>query len=180
MPVPVFSVGEVLTAANMNQVGLWLVATLSFTNDATPQIDNCFTQNFDNYLILFNNTSNSADTTILYKLVDGTTPNTANNTTSTGFYLTFTNGNYNANFNAATTYGFVGYGDQTNGGGFSLTLYNPNNAVNTYGIADGAGNDFANRWYMRHATTTQYEGIEFSNATAATMTGTIRVYGYRK
>ena len=52
MPVPDFSPGEVLTAAAMDQVGLWKIASASATSGSSLSIDNCFTSTYATYLIL--------------------------------------------------------------------------------------------------------------------------------
>jgi hypothetical protein len=52
MPVPDFSPGEVLTAAAMDSIGMWLVNSTTFTNTTTIQINNCFTSNYRNYLVM--------------------------------------------------------------------------------------------------------------------------------
>lgn len=160
--------------------GLQLVNTTTLSADTTKQIDNCFTTDFVNYLIVGNLTS-SADATLIYKLVDGTTPNSANNTTMTGYYLSWANGNYNANSSGgAIAYGFVAYIDATMGGNFSMVVYRPQEASRTMSISDYVDGDWNGRMNNRHDVATEYEGIQFGTSTGTpTLTGTIRVYGYR-
>jgi hypothetical protein len=98
MPVPIFTSGEVLTADNMNQVGLWrMTPTVSGTGVAISQgtitatgatsavVNNCFSSNFDFYRMMIRyQTSSSqalymrlrtgasdADTNYNYSLVQG-------------------------------------------------------------------------------------------------------------
>jgi hypothetical protein len=52
MPVPDFSPGEVLTAAAMDSIGLWKVASGSATGGAVLNIDNCFSADYRNYRIV--------------------------------------------------------------------------------------------------------------------------------
>jgi len=52
MPVPIFTTGEVLTAANMNQIGLWHITTVSPTPATTIAINNCFSSSFNSYRII--------------------------------------------------------------------------------------------------------------------------------
>lgn len=52
MPVPVFSVGETLTSAAMNKVGLWLTKTVSVTTQSELVCDNCYSSSFTNYLVV--------------------------------------------------------------------------------------------------------------------------------
>jgi hypothetical protein len=46
---PVFSVGQVLTSATMNQVGLWEIAKFTGTSGNTVTAANVFTSDFANY-----------------------------------------------------------------------------------------------------------------------------------
>jgi hypothetical protein len=72
MTFPSFSSGEVLTAGDMNAVGLWKVATGSFTGASSASalnMDNVFTSNFDNYRIIFR-TLSSASGNLLIQLRD--------------------------------------------------------------------------------------------------------------
>lgn len=177
---PVFTSGSVLTAAQMNSVGLWLVNITTLTNDTSKQINDCFTADFQNYLIVGNLTTNT-DATITYKLVDGTTPNAGNNTTMTGSYRNWANGNYNANSSGgAIANGFIAYCDATNGCGFTMEVFNPKNAVPTFTMSRFVDGDWNGDMWNRHAVSTAYEGIQISTQSGtAQLSGTIRVYGYR-
>lgn len=54
MPVPVFTAGEVLTAANMNQIGLWLVKTQTVgTTVSSVTVSNAFSADYDSYEIIY-------------------------------------------------------------------------------------------------------------------------------
>jgi hypothetical protein len=52
MSFPSFASGEVLTAADMNAVGLWKVADATFTAASSVDVANCYSTNFTNYLIV--------------------------------------------------------------------------------------------------------------------------------
>lgn len=63
MPVPVFTSGEVLTAANMNQIGLWQVASGSFSSitSASPLVlSNVLTTDYPHYKIVMSWTQATA------------------------------------------------------------------------------------------------------------------------
>lgn len=63
MPVPVFTTGEVLTAANMNKVGLWLVTsgTFSGVTAASPlALTNILTTDYPHYKIVMSWTQSTA------------------------------------------------------------------------------------------------------------------------
>ena len=52
MPVPDFSPGEVLTAAAMDSIGLWLIAGGTQTGSTALNVDSVFTSNYTNYRLL--------------------------------------------------------------------------------------------------------------------------------
>ena len=80
MPVPVFTAGEVLTAANMNQIGLWKVASGSIALTTSPvNITSVFDDTkFSNYRVLFNVTNRSGTNSFYIKFIAGTTPTSVN------------------------------------------------------------------------------------------------------
>ncbi len=56
MSFPSFATGEVLTAADMNAVGLWLVKTQTIgTGVSSVTVTGAFSADYDNYLITVNN-----------------------------------------------------------------------------------------------------------------------------
>jgi hypothetical protein len=79
MPVPDFSPGEVLTAAAMDSIGLWLVGSgsLSLTTSAT-NVTGVFSSTYKNYRVLLNITARSTTGRIDMKYIVGTTATSAN------------------------------------------------------------------------------------------------------
>jgi hypothetical protein len=79
MPVPDFSPGEVLTAAAMDSIGLWLVGSgsLSLTTSAT-NVTGVFSSTYKNYRVLLNITARSTTNRVDMKYIVGTTPTSAN------------------------------------------------------------------------------------------------------
>jgi hypothetical protein len=63
MPVPDFAVGEVLTAAAMDSIGLWLVKTqtVGSTAVATVTVSDAFSATYDNYLVTVNDCLSSGN-----------------------------------------------------------------------------------------------------------------------
>jgi hypothetical protein len=51
MPVPDFSPGEVLTAAAMDSIGLWKIASATATSGTALSVDDVFTSTYSNYLL---------------------------------------------------------------------------------------------------------------------------------
>jgi hypothetical protein len=86
-----------------------------------------------------------------------------------------------ANSSGLTTSFTVGYINQTAGGASTITLYNPFNTAVTRFQSFGGGNTNGDATLSRGgntSVTTSYTGATIFPA-AGTMTGTIRVYGYR-
>ena len=78
MTFPTFSSGEILTATDMNAVGMWKVAsgTLSLTTTAT-NVTGVFSSNYRNYRVIVNVTSRSTSNRMDMRFITGTTPQTA-------------------------------------------------------------------------------------------------------
>ena len=72
---PTFSSGAVLTAAQMNSVGLWLVAGGTVTSGSSFDVNSCFTSDYDSYKIVLSNIRVAAATPdIQIRLMNGATP----------------------------------------------------------------------------------------------------------
>jgi hypothetical protein len=173
---PVFTSGQILTAAQMNAAGLWLVKKQTIGAQTSVEITNAFTTDFDSYKIIIN--GGVASTTALISCQLGST--------ATGYYwshpfVTYAGVSGVSSASNSGNFGRVGLGTTSVLTG-NFDLINPFNAKNTiihYSFVDartngeaGAGGGFLN-------DTTSYTG--FTIASTATMTGgTISVYGYNK
>jgi hypothetical protein len=74
MPVPDFSPGEVLTAAAMDSIGLWLVKTVTIGSAVTSvPVADAFSSTYDNYLITVNGGASSTPNEIRLRLGSSTT-----------------------------------------------------------------------------------------------------------
>lgn len=181
---PDFSVGQVLTAAQMNAVGMWKVASGSFSNTTTIVADNVFTNNFDHYKLLVSLRPNSTATggTELQLRAGGAnlagssyvwqgySQNVANNpgpnngSGTSGWYL--------SNFYSATD-GFVI---------IESTIFNPQNTAVT-GFFNTTSFDWPGpTYYTRTANgfytpTTSADG--FRIIPTAAITGSYKLYGFR-
>jgi hypothetical protein len=76
MPVPVFTAGEILTAAAMNQVGLYKIAAGSLSLSTTPtNVTGVFdSTKFTNYRVIINTTARSTSNRFDIRYIVGTTP----------------------------------------------------------------------------------------------------------
>ena len=179
MTFPSFSVGEVLTAADMNVVGLWKINTTTAAGTSTDvNFQSLLTSSYTNYLVVARNVSASAGQLRLI-LLNGATPITTN------YYgamaLAPWTGALSAQLqvNNGAHYG-LGF---TNGAsfplGFVVNIYQPQLAARTSfshtgqcfwdGAANGGG---------YHDAATSYNGFRIFHQ-SANVTGTFDVYGYR-
>jgi hypothetical protein len=179
MSYPSFSVGEVLTAADMNAVGLWKVAsgTLSLTTTAT-NVTGVFSSTYTNYRVLINITARSTTNRIDMKYINGTTP------TSAAYYQGGIGGNWSADAtlyyqrsnNDAQFFGSAGNSPLQ----ISLDIYNPN--VNTYTTHTGTVVSVDNGYNytvggMQNANNV-FTGFQLYTTTG-TATVKYQVFGYR-
>jgi hypothetical protein len=182
MPVPDFSPGEVLTAAAMDSIGLWKVAsgTLSGT---TTNFQGCFTTNYDNYLIEMEGLQLNTTGDIFCRFLNGSTPD-AGNYRYAYVGLKSTNTAFNDANNSATA-GYIGYasGISEPNGGVTMTVYNPKRVSRSMLTSQVYG--YSGEWYSRFGGTqrndaTSHDGIQFTTLGAQTMTGNVTIYGLRK
>ena len=183
MPVPDFSPGEVLTAAAMDQVGLWLVKTQTITSAASTQdITGCFNSDFANYRVVIEGFTASSITGTQIQMLVGSTPTTANYYWSaieitTAGSVTGTGGN---NVSSASTQ-IIGF---TTPAGASIEFYSPQKAIRTSFTSNGIdmrslGAPFRYASGFQDSNT-QFDGFRILTGGAPTITGgTVRVYGYR-
>ena len=176
---PVFVSGQVLTAAQMNQIALWEVyPQTSFTSATTITRDNIFTSDYENYLIRLSHGTASASITAQFR-VGGVAAATNYNTqaaemiNATAWTVFKNTGQTNADIGSAgTTKGFTDiyiYGPalaaQT--GFVGLTNYASGSSIPGYQIRSG-----------NHSTATAYDGIAISFSSANT--GNYTIYGFNK
>lgn len=185
MAYPSFSAGEVLTATDMNAVGLWKITTGSLSSTAT-NFQSCFSSSYRNYLILIDSPSLSNTADIYVRFMSGSTP-----ITGADYFWAFTglsqDGTASTSAAINQTLGYTGFSQQSaNGlviGGIQLTVYGPNLAQRTFvkcATFSYAGSQSNTRdGGIRHNLTTAYDGIQFLTASAVTMSGTVTIYGYK-
>jgi len=174
---PDFSSGAVLTAAQMNAVGLWLVKTQTVgTAVASVAVTGAFSTDYDNYKIVYSNGVTSA-TGELRVILGATTAGYSNALV----YGAYAGGAATVVGNAAAAnWNFMGYGS-TGAVSMNFELYQPFLTKNTFmssthiqfaGLVAGTNNGVL-------ANTTSYTGFTITPASGTMTGGTIRVYGYR-
>lgn len=181
MPVPVFSAGEVLTAANMNAVGLWLVKSSDFTTASTCPMQSVFSSNYLNYLVKITMTGSANSNFSLVFYTGTNTEYTAANYFRYGAY--YGSGAW-SNFQLSSTDSvFVNNHASTaaNISSSDLSIFAPNNSsfrTNLRNDSWDAQTGLVIRTENTIDTTSAFTGFVLKPATG-TLTGRIRVYGYR-
>lgn len=179
---PDFSVGQVLTAAHMDAVGLWKVADVEITGSAptTVNVNDCFSSNYRNYRILWRIATSSADPEIRFRLRVSSTDATTNY--FTGGWLVDSAGTLNYSQNGDHSRWGIAYAAAANSTSGAMDIIGPNIAANTsyYGNSVNSTGAVARTVSLGgvHLTATAYTGFTLY-ASTGTMTGRILVYGYR-
>jgi hypothetical protein len=177
MPVPDFSPGEVLTAAAMDSIGLWLVKTQTVgTGVSTVTVTDAFSADYDNYKIVVSGVDAAGvGSAFNFQLTNQTT-----GVYTWSYSLGTHGGNAFANAgNTGTTTALVGLsGDQDD----IFTVIEVSNPFisNRRAVWSALGASSVYRWSCGGATTATASNTGFSLSCASALTGgTIRVYGYR-
>jgi hypothetical protein len=175
---PDFSVGEVLTAAHMDAVGLWLVKTQVIgTTVSSVDVTSCFSSDYDNYYVTVSGgTTSTADDNIKLQMLSGSTASTTGYY-GTAIYAVFGSTLTHQTDNNASQFTYAGGSDGRII--LSLNVLSPNLAVPTAIGGPFIRQILAGTYSGIHRVNTAYDGFKVL-ATSGTFTGgTIRVYGYR-
>jgi hypothetical protein len=178
MPVPDFSPGEVLTAAAMDSIGLWLVKTQTIgTAVSSVTVTDAFSADYDNYRIIVSGGVASANMAVNLTL----------GSTATGYYRagvfvvynsTTVNGIAQQN-QTSFAEAFSGTANQVAG---IIDIINPFLAKTT-GFQTNVAGVGPTRYALFLAgylsDTTSYTAFTLTPSTGTMTGGTIRVYGYR-
>ena len=180
---PTFSSGAVLTAAQMNAIGLWKITEV---NLSTTAIDGIFTSDYDNYRIVVNQIKLSG----VGGLVRFNWRDTSNATVNAANYYTaarrYDSAGTNYDFGVqAVTYADTAINCTTSGdwASFSMDIYGPRLSTQTSSILSGVG---AINGPSVVTSSTGYNavqahaGIIFSTSAGTISTGRVYVYGYRE
>ena len=175
---PDFVAGQVLTAAQMNKIGLWLVKTQTIgTAVSSIAVTNAFSADYQNYWILI---SGGAGSTVVNL-------NMTLGSTTTGYYyagwtssmavdsLTASRAQNAASFAAAGT-------GTTSRIMANILLYSPFETDETVAIynnctATTSGSSYALNGFLNN--TTSYTDFTLTTSTGTVTGGTIYVYGFR-
>jgi hypothetical protein len=172
-----------LSTATLTGAGLDLIASQSFSAVSSVSINNCFTSTYENYRIIMRTVLTSSAGLMNARLRSSGTDNSTSNYDTTTFYSAGNNtyGNQNCDNNISTWYAgnidvYPAY--------YVYEVSNPQKSEVTLmtshaaGARSGASLNAMYSGAFRFNQTTSFDGITFYPATS-TMTGNIRVYGYR-
>ncbi len=174
---PTFSSGAVLTAAQMNSVGLWLVKTQTVGSAVSSvTVTGAFSADYDNYLILLSGGTGSASASVAIQL----------GASVTGYYGfmsygdSVTNTPLGAGRNNTAQLNWVGGQTAGQASHVRVEVFNPFKAAYTkfnggayqsggiYGTVQG-----------EHRVATSYTSFILTPDTGTITGGTIAVYGYK-
>ena len=174
---PTFSAGSILTAAQMNSVGLWLVKTQTIGNAvASVAVTGAFSSNYDNYKIVISGGTQSADAAI--QIILGSS--------ITGYYGFLVYGDSatstvsGAGSNNAVSMKWIGGGKAGFASHATVEILNPYKAAYTT-FANGSYQNSGNYGTMQgeHRVATSYTGFTISPESGTLTGGTIAIYGYK-
>lgn len=176
MSYPVFAAGDVLGAADMNGVGLWLVKTQTVGSGVSSvTVTSAFTSDYDNYRIVYIGGNSTGNNNFAFTLGSSTT----------GYSEALIYNLYSAaavnGVNRPSQANWVWCGSaSTTLNALILDVYRPNLAVfTTYANANWSLQNANGQSSGVHEVATAYTSFTIA-PTAGTITGgTIRVYGYR-
>lgn len=185
-----FVTGQVFTASDANNMansGLTYITSGSLST-ATTDFVGCFTSTYDNYRIVITEPQVSSAADIYFRLLDGTTP------VATGYYYVALGANVAGTiqntFSGGSAAGevYTGWTTTSGGagteiGGLVFDILSPKKAKRT--TFTGSIASYQTNWKSAttsavHGDATACSGLRISTLTAATLTGTATIYGYRK
>lgn len=177
---PVFSAGAVLTAAQMNAVGMWKITSESFSAVSSKPISNCFTSDFDNYRIVGRITSSSNGIAVNFRWRTSSGDDSGAYYWRRGFYYT---SGVNDLSQSGGTGDFLCNASNTASAitSFSMDVYSPySSSFRTNANWQSYENNTPLSVWLQGAyvNPVSHTGISFYPA-SGTITGKIEIYGYR-
>lgn len=169
-----------VTSALQTQIntagGLVKITDATFSAQSAVNVNNCFTSTYENYVIVMNGTASAGAQIRLRMRLSGTDASGANYDWQ---YLEAANTTISASRSTSQTSADISYFTTTKSG-FVLELYGPQLADRTPYFCRTSLTLPANNHQMvgQHTLSTAYDGFSVFPA-SGTITGTLRVYGFR-
>jgi hypothetical protein len=187
MPVPVFTSGEVLTAANMNAVGMWKVGQFNFAGTNAVQADNVFTSDYRNYRIVVDTFGVSNGNTCRLTYINSGGTEVTSGYFSGMYWLDYATPSTTLNVVGGSTFITLLYLPANNqpGGAGAFDITTPQ--LTTEGtqlignhLGVNAGTAFAGGFTVGSVqATTSMRGFWLRSALGTNMTGSVSIYGYK-
>jgi hypothetical protein len=166
------------TSATNGTVGA--TGAVTFSGVSSVSLNGCFSSTYENYLLRINGTGSlTTETDLAFRF----RTSGSDNSTSNYFRWAYNRTNAGAG-NGYTASANTGYIGSCASGGFSAAadIFQPQISANTMlnSIGHGYGSSSSNAYWFQNqfATTTSFDGITIYPS-SGTITGTIRVYGYK-
>jgi hypothetical protein len=183
---PDFTTGQVLTAAQMNAVGLWLIDEVALTT-VTNNISNVFSSDFNAYKIVVSNLNNATTSTRLVSLrFRNASGNDSDANYFFGYNLHYGGTSATSAASGQTSSELAYIGDSANDcGAITMDIMNPflSTVATVYWYTAITWQPNVSAFVIRNggggiAETTSYTGFSIIGTTD-NLSGTVRVYGYR-
>jgi hypothetical protein len=175
----VAALADIEDAINASGSGLSLITTASLAAATTVSINNCFTTDYDNYLIVFD-VAASASSYIGVRLRASASDNTTSNYYSAFSGGTYANVGYSYFANGDTAFFPAATGTGSYHTAMAMNVNGPQAAKKTYVHGTFANGHGYAPFGGRFDATTQFDGFTLYTVTGGvTLTGTVRVYGYK-
>lgn len=170
-------------------VSLSATGTVTFTTATSVTVNNCFSSLYENYRVVMYWTQNTSTANTNLKLRDGSGDISANYGMSAGGYFassgTMTFAGFNVSADEAATQAFVMGGTAGASVSFIADVFTPNLARDTNFIGTATSSAYNVTLtrvnvatHIRHTASTACTGFSLL-AAGGSITGSLRVYGYR-
>lgn len=196
---PDFTAGSVLTAAQMNAVGLWRItptvsgtgmalsgSEIVMTDVTAGEIRSVFSSSFRNYRVLVTHNFSTGGGIKLEMLSGTNTVESGSVYKYAGIGYVSSGAAYNDGNSNNTSFLYPNQGGDTDAGSasFIMEFMNPNAAARTWIHTTGGfewidGTVYKRDYSCEVNTATQYTGFKLST-TAGNIDGSISIYGYKK
>lgn len=188
MSFPSFVTGDILTATDMNAVGLWKINTFTAAGTSRALVcDNVFTADYDNYRVVGKLRSTVNLNNLFFQMLD-----TSGATIATNYYSSIYGQDYSTAGTAfttlnSTTVGYVGWIPNSSSVyvTFSFDIIGPRisgDATSWQGqhVGISSTSSYLGGQMLGARTVAAAErGLRFDNGGAGNLTGVVKVYGYR-
>jgi hypothetical protein len=175
---PIFTAGQILTAAQMNQVGLFLVKSVTIgAGVSSIPVADAYPTDYDNFKIIVNVETSNASQSIMYRHVDsGGTDNSVNYARS-GYFMS--NTTLNGVFDSQTEWE-IGRTVSGQASSASFDVMYPN-AARWANSATQTRSTVGVNFAQQHQVGAAFPSFRLFISGGGTVSGgSVRVYGYRK